>query len=87
MTQAAMAELYQGTKQNIFADGELDERRVVKQYLTTAADGKNYRTRFYNLEAILSVGYPEGTLRLAQSDMHNDTSVYSSMQSPILDET
>ncbi len=64
MTQAAMAELYQGTKQNIslhlkniFAEQELREDRVVKEYLTTAADGKKYRTKFYNLEAIISVGY------------------------------
>lgn len=64
MTQAAMAELYKGTKQNIslhlkniFADGELQEDRVVKDYLTTAADGKKYRTKFYNLETIISVGY------------------------------
>ena len=49
MTQAAMAELYYGTKQNIslhlkniFSEGELAEDRVVKEYLTTAADGKGY---------------------------------------------
>ena len=53
MTQAAMAELYQGTKQNIslhlkniFSEQELREDRVVKEYLTTAADGKKYRTKF-----------------------------------------
>ena len=64
MSQAAMAELYQGTKQNIslhlkniFTDEELYEDRVVKDYLTTAVDGKKYRTKFYNLEAIISVGY------------------------------
>lgn len=72
MTQAAMAELYQGTKQNIslhlkniFAEGELPADRVVKEYLTTAADGKRYRTKFYNLQAIIAVGYrvrsPRGT--------------------------
>jgi len=62
MNQAAMAELYQGTKQNIslhlkniFADRELQEDRVVKEYLTTATDGKKYKTKFYNMEAILSV--------------------------------
>ena len=59
-----MADLFQNTKQNIslhlknvFADGELSEERVVKEYLTTAADGKNYRTKFYNLEVIIAVGY------------------------------
>lgn len=72
MTQAAMAELYQGTKQNIslhlkniFTEGELSANRVVKEYLTTAADGKRYRTKFYNLQAIIAVGYrvrsPRGT--------------------------
>ncbi|BBO84237.1 2-hydroxyacid dehydrogenase [Desulfosarcina ovata subsp. sediminis] len=64
MTQAAMAELYQGTKQNIslhlkniFTEGELPADRVVKEYLTTAADGKRYHTKFYNLQAIIAVGY------------------------------
>lgn len=72
LTQAAMADLYQTTKQNIslhlkniFADKELDENSVVKEYLTTAMDGKSYRVKSYNLEAILSVGYrvrsPRGT--------------------------
>ncbi|MBF0492315.1 MAG: virulence RhuM family protein [Deltaproteobacteria bacterium] len=64
LTQIGMAELFQTTKQNIslhlkniFEDNELDEFRVVKDHLTTAADGKNYQTKFYNLEAIISVGY------------------------------
>lgn len=53
LTQAAMAELYQSTKQNIslhikniLSDGELNENSVVKEYLTTASDGKKYRTFF-----------------------------------------
>ncbi|RJP25731.1 MAG: hydroxyacid dehydrogenase [Candidatus Omnitrophota bacterium] len=64
LTQAAVAELYQSTKQNIslhirniYAEGELDENSVVKQYLTTAADGKRYKTNFYNLDMILAIGY------------------------------
>lgn len=64
MSQLAIAELFQSTKQNIslhlknvFDEGELLEKRVVKEYLTTAADGKNYRTKFYSLEAIVAVGY------------------------------
>jgi len=59
LNQMAMAELFQSTKQNIslhlkniFNEGELEENRVVKEHLTTAVDGKNYRTRFYNLEAM-----------------------------------
>ena len=64
LTQQQMAELFQTTKQNIslhlknvFDEGELPEDSVVKDFLTTAADGKNYRTKHYNLDAILSVGY------------------------------
>jgi hypothetical protein len=64
LSQMVMAELFQTSKQNIslhlkniFEEGELEENRVVKDYLTTAADGKNYGTRHYNLEAILAVGY------------------------------
>jgi hypothetical protein len=72
LTQAAMAELYQTSKQNIslhlqniFDDNELRQESVVKEYLTTAADGKKYRTLHYSLDAILAVGYrvrsPRGT--------------------------
>jgi len=64
LTQALIAELYQNTKQNvslhirnILEDGELAEGSVVKEYLTTAADSKSYRTKFYNLDMILAIGY------------------------------
>jgi hypothetical protein len=64
LTKAQMADLFQTTKQNvslhirnIFSEGELDEGPVVKEYLTTAADGKPYRTKYYNLDVIISVGY------------------------------
>ena len=64
LTQKAMAALYQTSKQNISLhiqnicnEGELDENSVVKVFLTTAPDGKNYRVKFYNLDMILSVGY------------------------------
>lgn len=64
LTQKAMGELFGTTKQtvsyhlnNIFADGELIQNSVVKEFLTTAADGKNYKTMFYNLDAIIAVGY------------------------------
>ena len=43
--------------QNIFAEGELKKCSVIKEFLITAADGKNYKTKFYNLDAIISVGY------------------------------
>jgi hypothetical protein len=64
LTQAQMAGLFQTSKQNIakhlkaiFAERELDAEAVVNQWLTTAADGKNYRVGHYKLEAILAVGY------------------------------
>jgi len=42
---------------NIFSDGELNENSVTEDYSVTAADGKNYRTKHYNLDAIIAVGY------------------------------
>ncbi len=64
LSQADMSDLYQTTKQNIslhiqniYEEGELDEGSVVKEYLTTASDGKNYKTKHYNLDMIISVGY------------------------------
>ena len=64
LSQTQMSELFQTTKQNIslhvkniFEDGELAEESVVKEYLTTAADGKRYSTKYYNLDVIISVGY------------------------------
>jgi hypothetical protein len=41
----------------IISDNELDEEAVVKPYLITAADGKNYQTKHYSLQAIISVGF------------------------------
>jgi hypothetical protein len=64
LPQALIAELYQITKQNvslhirnIFKEGELQPDSVVKDYLTTAADGKQYWTKFSNLDIILAIGY------------------------------
>lgn len=64
LTQQMMAELFQTSKQNIgqhlkniFDEGELLQESAVKKFFTTAADGKNYETNFYNLDAIISVGY------------------------------
>lgn len=63
-TQAQMAELFQITKQtishhlaNCFQEKEIDEKSVVKYYLTTASDGKKYEVAFYSLDAILAVGF------------------------------
>lgn len=64
LTQKLMAELFDTTKQNIslhlkgiFKDGELMESSVVKIFLTTALDGKSYKEKHYNLDAIIAVGY------------------------------
>ncbi|MCC8191668.1 MAG: virulence RhuM family protein [Ruminococcus sp.] len=64
LTQMQMAELFQTSKQNIslhinncFKEGELQSESVVKESLTTASDGKHYKTKFYNLDVIISVGY------------------------------
>jgi len=64
LTQAQLCELFQKSKatisehiKNIFAEGELDETSVVRNFRTTATDGKSYNTYFYNLDVIISVGY------------------------------
>ena len=64
MSQDVMANLYGTSKQNIsyhinniFKEEELDKNSVVKDFLTTAKDGKNYNVSHYNLDAIIAVGY------------------------------
>lgn len=64
LTQAQIVDLYQTSKSNvsehikhIFEDGELNEDSVVRNIRITASDGKNYNTKHYNLDLILSVGY------------------------------
>lgn len=64
LTQQQMAELFSTTRNNItlhigniFKEGELNVNSVRKESLLTALDGKRYRTKFYNLDVIISVGY------------------------------
>lgn len=64
LTQKAMAELFGCSTdnislhlKNIFNEGELDKNSVTEKISATASDGKNYLTQFYNLDAIISVGY------------------------------
>jgi len=64
LTQAQMSELFQTTRNNItlhisniFSEKELEENSVCKDSLLTANDGKKYKTKFYNLDVIISVGY------------------------------
>ena len=73
LTQAQMTELFQSTKQNIsfhinniFKEGELNKISVVKEYLTTATDGKRYKAKFYSLDVIISVGYRVKSIRGTQ---------------------
>ncbi len=73
LTQNSIAELFDTTKQNIslhikniFEEKELEENSVVKHSLTTAKDGKNYKTKFYNLDLIISVGYRVKSIRGTQ---------------------
>ena len=64
LTQAQMAELFNSTRnnvtlhiKNIFHEHELDANSVCKESLLTANDGKKYKTKIYNLDVIISVGY------------------------------
>ena len=72
-TQKAMAQLFDvGVPaiskhlKNIFESGELDGNSVISKMETTASDGKNYDTTFYNLDAIISVGYRVNSVRATQ---------------------
>jgi hypothetical protein len=64
LTQVKIAELFDIDRsvitkhlKNIFESGELQEDSVCAKFAHTAADGKTYQTKFYNLDAIISVGY------------------------------
>ena len=73
LTQKSMAELFGCSTdnislhlKNIFLDGELDKDAVTEKFSATASDGKNYLTQFYNLDAIISVGYRVNSRRATQ---------------------
>jgi len=64
LSQAEMTELFQRNKRtvsehirNVFKEGELEEKAVVRKFRTTADDGKAYKVNYYNLDVIISVGY------------------------------
>ena len=64
MNQNQMAELFDTSKQNIgqhiskiFEEKELSEKSVVKNYFSTASDGKEYEVTFYSLDMILAIGF------------------------------
>lgn len=73
LTQKLIAELFDVTiptinehLKNIFQSQELDQSLVIRKFLTTANDGKNYNTQYYNLDAIISVGYRVNSKRATQ---------------------
>ena len=73
LTQKAMAELFDCSTdnislhlKNIFAEGELDKNSVTEKISATATDSKNYLTQFYNLDAIISVGYRVNSRKATQ---------------------
>lgn len=69
LTQAQMCELYQTSKSNvsehikhIFEEGELNKESVVRNFRTTAADGKEYLVSHYNLDMVIALGYRVRTI-------------------------
>ena len=64
LTQDQMAELFDKGRttitehiQNVFKEGELDEKAVCREFRRTGTDGKEYNVKYYNLDVIISVGY------------------------------
>ncbi len=73
LTQDAISLLFDKSRstiaehlQNIFATGELAEDSVCRKFRQTAADGKNYQVKYYNLDAVISVGYRVNSVRATQ---------------------
>jgi hypothetical protein len=73
LTQSQLCELFQKSKatiseqiKHIFEEGELNEISVFRNFRTTASDGKEYDTNFYNLDVIISVGYRVKSLQGTQ---------------------
>jgi len=73
LSQQQIVDLFDSSKanisehlKNIFLSGELDEISVVRNYRTTASDGKNYKVKHYNLDVIISVGYRVNSIRGTQ---------------------
>lgn len=73
LTQKMMAELFSCSidsislhLKNVFGEGELDEKAVIEDSSITATDGKKYRTKLYNLDAIIAVGYRINSARATQ---------------------
>ena len=76
LSQAEMSVLFSKDKRtisehisNIFKEGELDENSVIRNFRTTATDGKEYQVEYYNLDVIISVGY-----RVKSQQVHREIS-------------
>lgn len=72
-SQKGMADIFGTSRENItihlgnvFANGELDESSVCKEFLLTGSDGKNYKYKMYNLDAIISIGYRVNSYQATQ---------------------
>lgn len=69
LSQKLIAELFATTRNNVtmhlnnILEHELDKNSVCKYFLHTAEDGKNYKTKYYNLDAIISVGFKVNSKR------------------------
>lgn len=73
MTQKSMSELFGCSVDNIslhlkkiFKEHELEKEAVTEEYSTTASDGKKYRMKYYNLDAVISVGYRVNSMKATQ---------------------
>ena len=73
LTQEGIARLFDKSRntitehlQNIFKEGELEEEAVCRKFRHTASDEKSYNTKYYNLDAIISVGYRVNSIRATQ---------------------
>lgn len=80
LSQKVMAQLFECSSdnislhlKNIFNEGELEKKAVTEEYSVTAADGKRYKTRFYNLDAIISVGYRVNSVQATQFLIRSDS--------------
>ena len=69
LSQKLIAELFETSRNNItmhlnnILEHELDRNLVCKDFLHTAGEGKNYKTKYYNLDAIISVGFKVNSKR------------------------
>jgi hypothetical protein len=73
LTQKAMAQLFYCSTdnislhlKNIFKTGELEKQSVTEEFSATASDGKKYSTNFYNLDAIIAIGYRVNSIQATQ---------------------